>query len=289
MPKFQDLESYIPWDKSDAIRKAVLDIAMGNPPNPFFQTPNLGDDLQATYRCALAWPNNEPLHVGESATLLRNLRYLTYLEERPREFVLSGSLRTRKVSDNPAMIHESLDDLMLRDGGTQQWAAAALLLEYPKRIHEHIPDEIKVYASKEAFEHWILQIARGALWTPKKDATIAAQARAFYVARHGDAVRFTPTHSEDYCFARAFDLITAEEGQSRWGNKLANHETDRIPEMERSLLLLENEGIVDTTDHRIIQAMCMRAVWQRQTYEVVHPKNVGKTWPQFWDFLEAVK
>ncbi len=286
MPKFGDLETYIPWDKSWIIRLGVLDIASGIPPNPFFETPGLGDDLQAIYRCSLEWPNNEPLHVGESATLLRNLRYLSYLQGKSREFVSSGSLIHRNVSDDPHVLQESLDDLMHRDGETSQWAAAALLLEYPRRVHEHIPEEEKVYVSKAAYEHWMIQHSRGALWAPRKDATIARQAHAFHNGMTLGGVFFEPGHSEDYCFARAFNLISRDQGIERWP-RLANHETNRFVEMERALRLLD-QGIISSSDHRVIQAMVMLATVRKLEYNVVHPESVTKTWPGFWQFMQAV-
>ena len=92
---------------------------------------------------------------------------------------------------------------------------------------------------------------------------------------------FSPQQPEDYCFARAFGHITAEDGKNRWPS-LKGHESDRISEMEQAL----QETEINSRDHRVVQAIAMR---KKNKVKVRYPDSVNKSWPQFWRFLQHSK
>lgn len=93
-----------------------------------------------------------------------------------------------------------------------------------------------------------------------------------------NTMAFTPEQAEDYCFARAFDLMTSAEGEARWPS-LRQHESDRIAGMEEALAQHE----VTSADHRVVQAVAMR---KGSEASFAHPECVTKSWPQFWKLLE---
>lgn len=108
-----------------------------------------------------------------------------------------------------------------------------------------------------------------------------SQAFAYINWRKNRKINFTPQQAEDYCFARAFGLITAEEGEKIWPS-LRGHESDRINEMEQSL----NQDKITSTDHRIIQAVSML---KGNSVKIKYPNAVNKSWPQFWRFLDDLE
>ncbi|MBI2547136.1 MAG: hypothetical protein HYW23_01680 [Candidatus Aenigmarchaeota archaeon] len=91
-------------------------------------------------------------------------------------------------------------------------------------------------------------------------------------------MEFNPQHAEDYCFARAFGIMNAQEGAMRWPS-LRGHESDRIDEMEDALRQEE----VTSKDHRVVQSLAMQ---KRGNVKIKYPDSVKKSWPQFWKFLE---
>ena len=102
----------------------------------------------------------------------------------------------------------------------------------------------------------------------------------------GSEVRFIPEQPDDYCFARAFNLVTPEEGEHRWP-MLRGHESDRIAEMEKALGELERSEPISSRDHRVVQAVAMLGATRGKSVSTTHPDCVAKTWPQFWKFLNA--
>ena len=188
-----------------------------------------------------------------------------------------GRLRNRDICDNKEIINWSLKDLLKLDNGTSQWASVAVLMGN-KEVIENIPYKLNI--TYGALEHWTWQRRRGECWNVKYDETIEKQAMSYVGFIETGRMVFVPCHSEDYCFARAFDLMTKEEGEKRWPS-LKGHETNRIEEMENTL----KEDIVTSKDHRVIQALVMK---HRNNIEVVHKDAVKKSWPRFWDFIKEI-
>jgi hypothetical protein len=98
-------------------------------------------------------------------------------------------------------------------------------------------------------------------------------------------VDFTPRHQDDYCFARAFNLIDKTEGERRWP-ELRSHESDRLEEMELQLSNL-SEGIeINSKDHRVVQSIAELALYRNKEVRFSFPECVSKSWPQFWEFMK---
>jgi 5-enolpyruvylshikimate-3-phosphate synthase len=73
--------------------------------------------------------------------------------------------------------------------------------------------------------------------------------------------------------------MTPEEGEAQWPS-LRLHESDRIIEMEEALA----QDTVTSADHRVVQAVAMR---KGNAVSFSRPEAVAKSWPQFWQFLNA--
>jgi len=99
-------------------------------------------------------------------------------------------------------------------------------------------------------------------------------------------LKFIPEQAEDYCFARAFNIIDSSEGEKRWPS-LRTHESDRIVEMDEALSALEEGKEIKSKDHRVVQAIVMKAFTEGKEVKILSKNAVDKSWPQFWDFIEA--
>ncbi len=281
---------FVPYDKSWIIRMSVLDMlyGFGETMIDFLtesQPVNFSTDLQALLRVNKQWKNGEPLEVGESATLYRFLRFASWVRNEDREFIKSGTLLNREITDNPEIISWGIDDLLKLDNGTSQWASASVLTKSNKispNDYKSIPYKLKLTAS--AVISWDVAVHQGhGFWKARKDWTIGAQAISYaHWLRNGkNNIRFTARQPEDYCFARAFGLVTSEFALANWPS-LISHESNRIAEMEKPYTEL-----LESKDHRVIQAIAMRYDLGKNAF--AHPESVEKSWPQFWDFLEFQK
>ncbi len=94
-------------------------------------------------------------------------------------------------------------------------------------------------------------------------------------------MNFVPEQAEDYCFSRAFGIVTTEFGEKTWPS-FKGHESDRIQEMDIALQQKE----VTSKDHRVVQAIAML---KGNEVLIKYLDSVNKSWPQFWKFLEDSK
>lgn len=283
-----DLESYLPLEKSWIIRMAILDLVQGRTQIKSFldSQENLGGDLLALKRVTKSWNTNDPLDVGESGTLYRFLLFTSWTLGLDKEFIISGTLKDRHVTQDPSIVRLSQEELLKLDGRTSQWASAKALLGDRERITN--PPHL-LAMSYEAIAHWNARISKNLDWEPKLDRTIRRQAEAFMeLVDAGGITDFKPAQAEDYCFARALELITKEEGEERWP-ALRNHESDRINSMEIELARAKTGETILSKDHRVVQAIAIWGVLNKKDVQFKHPKSVNKTWPEFWDLLKAPK
>lgn len=276
-------QGYIPLDKSWMIRVGVLDLVNGYDDIVKFldKQPDLSDDLKVLYNACASWKSSRTIDVGESGTLYRFLKFLSWKTGEQKEFILRGSLKYRQITDDPKIINYPLQKLLELDNYTSQWASAAVLLGK----HENVPNPpYKMRLTYEAVSHWKERRENGKRWEPRFDQTINNQAAAFLKILDGKEASFVPEQAEDYCFARAFGFVTKDEGRKKWPS-LVGHESDRIEEMERAL----GEGVsgkeVTSKDHRIVQAVSMKLKSEEKEVKVKFPSAVNKSWPQFWRFL----
>jgi hypothetical protein len=278
-----EINKYIPLDKSWIIRMGILDLINGYKDiNSFLEKQSsLSDDLIALKCVAENWDNESPLDVGESGTLYRFVRFYLWKSGKEREIIKTGSLKNRKICNNPEIINWPLAKLLSLDNKTSQWASASVLMGNKEKI-EIQPEKLRL--SYEAVEHWNKQRKKKECWLPKFDSTIRIQARAYIDILKLKHAQFVPKHSEDYCFARAFNLINPEEGLRKFPS-LESHETNRINEMEIAIKQAE-QGYLESKDHRIIQAIVMERASKGKNIRVAYPKSVSKSWPLFWDFMK---
>lgn len=278
------IEKYIPLDKSWTIRMGILDLINGYSDTLNFMTKQdtLSDDLVALKRVCKIWEDKESVDVGESGTLYRFLQFVSWKYNLNKRFVKHGTLKSRKICNNPAIVDYSLKELLRLDNNTSQWASAAVLCGDEERLPSP-PYKLKI--THEAVNHWKERRAKGDSWNPRFDKTISKQADAFLTIVKSGKTKFVPKQSEDYCFARAFGFMDASKGESLWPS-LKGHESNRIIEMEKTLLEYEKGNEISSKDHRVVQAITMKAKVDGQRIKVKYPDSVNKTWPQFWDFIE---
>jgi len=275
---------YIPLDKSWIIRIGVLDLLNNYDDTIRFlkKQKKLSDDLKTLYRVLITWNSGKPIDVGESGTLYRFLRFTSWKLGLEKKFILRGTLRKRKICNDPGIINYSQEKLLSLDNKTSQWASAVVLLGDPERI-DNPPYKLKL--TYEAIKHWKIQREKGKCWKPRYDETILKQAEAFLELLKTRKTFFVPKQAEDYCFARAFELITRKEGEIRFPS-LKDHESNRVKEMELMLNFAERGMLVDSNDHRAVQAIAMRQKFKGKKVKIKNPKCVNKSWPQFWQFLK---
>ena len=278
-------ENLIPLDKSWMIRMGVLDIIHGHHDiEKFLENDTyIGDDLKALHRAAINWRLVSPIDVGESGTLLRMLRFASWKLKLKKEFVLRGTLKDRKITNNPKIIHLKQPELLKLDNGTSQWATAAVLLGDKERL-QNAP--FKLQLTYEAVEHWLQFRKQHNRWQPRYDETILKQALTYFKILAEDVRDFIPEQAEDYCFARVFGFIDADEGERRWPS-LRGHESDRIDEMEKMIVAVKNHQPITSKDHRVVQALAMWAKVKKIKVVFQNKECVAKSWPQFWPMIET--
>jgi len=279
-------DDYIPIDKSWTMRMGLLDLLNeeSHTLKVLAREKELGDDLLALRRCIVDWKSDRSLEVGESGTLYRFLQFASWKLNLNKQFVLTGSLKDRHITQNPDIVRYPLAELLTLDNGTSQWASAAVLMGNDEVI-ENPP--YKLALTYEALAHWKKRRKRKKQWTVRKDETILRQATTFFGMLVEKESLFSPEQAEDYCFARAFGYISKDEGARRWPS-LRGHESDRIEEMEHALRSLEAGGPIISKDHRVVQAIVMLAIREGMAADIVYPSSVNKSWPQFWEFVESL-
>lgn len=279
-------QGYIPLDKSWIIRMGVLDLLNGYEDIVHFleQEKQLSDDLKSLLKALVAW-KSKIIDVGESGTLFRFLRFASWKLGLDKEFVLHGTLKQRKICDNPEIVNYSQEKLLELDNGTSQWASVAVLLGDKERL-ENPPYKLKL--TYEAVDYWQKQREKGKCWEPRYDKTILQQAEAFLELLKNGKTNFIPEQAEDYCFARVFGFITKQEAEDRWPS-LRGHESNRIEEMEKALEDVNNERETVSKDHRIVQAIAMLQKVKNENTKIKYTSSVNKSWPQFWKFLNDLE
>ena len=284
-----NIDRYIPLDKSWMIRVGVLDIFNGNDQiikflEDYQKERVLSDDLQALLRCAKSWKQGKMLDVGESATLYRFLQYYCWENDLDKKFFLRGTLIERAASsicDDPGVVAYSIRDLSKLDNGTSQWLSARYLSGNKQRVSNPQP---KLKLTYQAVSHWEKQRKQNKCWEERYDETIRRQALAYLGYLRTGKMDFHPEHSEDYCFARAFGLITPKQGQKLWP-QLQSHESNRIGHLEYVLAKVKREQMIDSKDHRVVQAVFMYQRAKKKLINLANKNVVNKSWPEFWDFI----
>ena len=289
MGQVYNIDSYIPLDKSWMIRVGVLDIFNGKDGivrflESYQKERALSDDLQALLRCTKAWNQGKTLDVGESATLYRFLQYYCWENCLDRKFRLHGTLVERaanSICDDPSIVTWPLERLKKQDKGTSQWPSA----RYIDGNHERVPDpQPKLQLTYDSVAHWEKRTKQGKCWDPRYDETLRRQALAYFGLLRTGKMDFVPEHSEDYCFARAFKLITPKQGRKLWP-QLQDQESKRVTHLEDVIRLANRGELIDSRDHRVVQAIVMSQRARKLPVKIADKNVVNKSWPEFWDFI----
>jgi hypothetical protein len=280
----QFMENYIPLDKSWIIRMGVLDLIHGSAQiNSFLAgQSDLGDDLIALKNISVSWSKDMPVDVGESGTLYRLLKFVSWKFNLNKKFVTKGTLKNRVITDDPKIVNLKLAELLTLDNRTSQWATASVLCGNDEMI-PNPPYKLKL--TYEAVAHWNAMAAQGKPWEPRYDTTIEKQAETFGKLLKKQKINFVPEQAEDFCFAYTFGFVSKEEGEKRWPS-LRGHESDRITEIETTLEKAKNGMEIDSKDHRVVQAIAMWGIINKKELKILYPAAVNKSWPQFWEFLD---
>lgn len=262
-----EIQSRLPWDKSLVIRFAFLDLIHHVPERSIKWLENhydeLGDDLRALLRTLKQYLAGEDLDVGESDTLrVFWIGYLRHIGE-DREIITSGTL----IDRDPA------DEL------SSKWASIAILLgERRPATDPHIA------LTYRAREEWEQSYERGEMWPARKDENITEMMESWI---NGTPLRLN--NSEKGCHAVAHGLMTPSEMLAKWP-KSVNHESNRPKTMRTALQRAKLRKVfwwikIKSDDHRVVMAMAMRNV-PRERFS--NPDCVSKSFPRFWDLLEAL-
>lgn len=278
-------KKYIPLDKSWIIRMGILDIVNGyDDIQKFLATQeNLGDDLLALKKASERWKFDKDIDVGESGTLYRLLKYVSWKQKLHKNFILQGTLRHRKINDDQVILRLSQTKLLKYDNGTSQWASAAVLLGDPERLYN---PPFKLDLTYQAVGYWQMQRDKGLSWLHRYDETILRQAETYLKLLRGEKPDFIPEQAEDFCFAYIFGYMTAEGGEKRWP-ALRGHESDRIVEIQEILKSAKEGKEIFSKDHRVVQAIAMWGKVNNKELNILYPESANKSWPQFWDFLNS--
>jgi hypothetical protein len=287
-------KGHIPLDKSWIIRMGVLDLIHGKKDCIKFlrNVPELNEDLKALYKASVDWSKKQEIDVGESGTLYRFLQFASWELGLNKRFILHGTLKERKICDNPDIVNWPIADLLMIDGknpkkrGTSQWASAAVLMGSQERLEDIDDPPFKLKDSYDAKEHWNKMTVKGKHWEPRYDETILLQALAFLDILNHRKINYKPRQPEDYCFARAFGFISKFVGEAKWPS-LHGHESDRIEEMEKVIKAVEAGKMIESKDHRPVQAGAELQKVKGMPIRVRYPESVNKSWPMFWKFLEG--
>lgn len=273
------LEALLPADKSWFIRIAFLCFIHKKPIPVAPEDAN--DDIKSLLEALK--PENwaqKKIFIGDGATAYRFLQFYVWKFGKMKEFIKGPILAPRPICNDPSIVQLPQKKLLKVDN-TSQWASACALCGNPHRV-PNPPFKLAVsYEALDAFE-------TGNPAAIRPDATILRQAEAFLEVCDTGNTSWKPSHSEDFCFANAFALMSARTGAERWPS-LAGHESNRPKEMLDQMESLVFRNRITSKDHRVIQAVAMFAESKGITYKVSHPLAVAKSWPRFWDFLKLAR
>ena len=206
------IDQYIPLDKSWIIRMGVLDLLHDhNDIIKFLDSQeDLSSDLKALRRAYDDWNSGGPVHVGESATLYRFLKFASWSlasegkKGFPKIFVPEKTLIKRvetKICDDPGIITYSLEDLLNLKDKTSQWASASvvysgdwgqvnrLLKEY-EELGKNIKPLYKLKVARDSVRGWWINNQEKRPWEPRADPTLKKQAETYLRILKGERPDF---------------------------------------------------------------------------------------------------
>jgi hypothetical protein len=309
-------KGYIPWFKSQIIRMGILDLLGGYGPGDLIRfldsQKDLGGDLKALRRVAQVWTDSsQPFDVGESGTIYRFVSFYSWKNHIHRPIVMGGTLtnRVKKMGAGPEIVHWPLAKLLTLEGGTTQWATMAILMG-----NEEVLSEVPFYLQQtyDAKTHHFGRRHSGEVWIPQRDPTLIAQVREYVRFLETGKIHIWPDRLGDCdlaCFLMAFGVMTPKDAKKIWP-QIQYHESNRVREMKRTMPFYLEEPYfvryclwkifgrrhIRSDDHRVVQAGAMRIQSMDLSAPISDikkrfrdPDCVNKTWPRFWDALDAIR
>jgi len=265
----------LPLSKSWVIRMLFLDMIYGEKSGyqaiGYIQAQDkkyLSDDILAALDCAQNYiKGNHVYDVRNAGTVCR---FLVYIMQGKKYELRLGEQLQRRIKKWPDNLNK-LSVAELLKLGTSQYASAALLLGAEPTEKLHPKCLLAVEARKAYFEN-------GGKWLSRYDEVIVGQLENFLYKKE-----IKSPIAEDYCYLRAFNLITHDEGQKQWP-ELANHESNRLKVMEEICVDFDRQ-IEAPDDHRVVMAVALRQTSLGLPVRVSNKECVAKSWPQFWVWL----
>ena len=92
------------------------------------------------------------MDVGESGTLYRFLKFLSWKNKSKKEFILRGTLKDREICDDPAILDYAPAQLLKLDNGTSQWASASYLFKNRVEVSNPPPKLQMTYDAAKQYE-----------------------------------------------------------------------------------------------------------------------------------------
>lgn len=284
----QEQLKFIPLDKSHSLCLGAIDIIHGRGERflreidkwAYSNNNNVPIDVRAACSCARVW--NDPkssIPVGNSKTLYCLLKFAMWLKNDQRMCLVGDDLFSRETCRDPSVTKWDQKKLMTLEGGSPQWASASVISGDKEKIYD-APYHLSL--TYRAIHQW--NTGKYAL---QLDKPILGQSRAFQDLLKSRSTSWEPETPEDYCFARSFDKISLSSGRQKWPFLMCKA-SNRILQMETAMSEYNQGKTISSYDHRIVQAIAMKSLFDSKSISFSNPTVVDKSWPSFWEFLQAV-
>ena len=134
---------FLPLDKSWYIRLCILSLQDDDySVIQFLSDKELCDDLRYTVN-AIKNFSSKIIDVGESATLLRFLKFYCWKNDIDKKFVVGPMLKKRKICNDKDIVNLPTKKLLELDYGTSQWVSASILMGNNEDINTN-NEELKI-------------------------------------------------------------------------------------------------------------------------------------------------
>jgi hypothetical protein len=304
----EKLRKFMPLDKCWTIRLGVLDILNGRQDHisneissweRLHGPKSITKDIKALHACARNWDEQSMVvQVSDCRTLYCFLKYASWKLKDMRSYMIGDDLLIRAPHADPKIVDWDQTKLMTLEGGSTCWASAKVLLGCTHRVF--LPPRL-LEMTYNAVCTWKASTKRGTgEYGLFGDMILFRQAAAFWDIIHKgkslkveDLLPDTQSRSsrpdplpQDYFMLRTFGVINMVEGRKQFPE--LSYRRDRISDMEKQLGNLQMGKPIDTKDHRIIQAITMKSMYDGKAADIIHVDAVEKSWPAFWEFLQHV-
>lgn len=277
-----------PIDKTDLIDKGMLDLVHGRAQDTIdlvnsYPREKIGDDIYYLGVSLQDLLDGRPLHINESAKLKRSYKMYGWKTGAKIEFIEEGSLKNRKICDNPEIANWSQRELLnIPRDETTQFASMAVIMGDRERLLD-APYKLKV--AYDAVDHWEKRRAMNLMWVPMYDQTILSELVSNIEKLKYGKTNFRYVHSENYMRARCLGIMGPKDAEK----KLQNQESPRIDETEKMIEEVYSGKEITSKDHRVVFNGVFLQLENGMEVKVRYKSAVNKTFPQFWKYVSYAK